>query len=190
MENGTVRIETIIPSVDDHGPLRTRHGELIGPHFEMGTRGFAIRQAIDRHAQAALQSFGSSPPYFTEEGRFATMARRKLDALGKLVKDVQQGQRTQRLLGNISFVLQLRATEGDGEGYLAVEGGHIEHGDGLHLNPTATLDGARKHLLRVVQGDIDITHCFSRGEIRVSGNYYHAIDLSRLALAARQESGR
>ncbi len=118
------------------------------------------------------------------------MSNRNLDALGKLVKDVQQGQRSQRLLGNLSFVLQLRATDGGGEGYLTVEGGRIEHGDGLHLNPTATLDGARKHLLRVIRGDIDITHCFSRGEIRVSGNYYHAIDLSRLALAARQEGGR
>jgi site-specific DNA recombinase len=35
VEDGTVRIETVIPHGDDYSQLRTRHGELVEPSFEI-----------------------------------------------------------------------------------------------------------------------------------------------------------
>jgi hypothetical protein len=52
------------------------------------------------------------------------------------------------------------------------------------------LQGPERDLAQIVQGQRDVTHFLSEGKVRVSGNYYHAIDLSRLALAVRQARAR
>ncbi|MCL0101857.1 SCP2 sterol-binding domain-containing protein [Dehalococcoidia bacterium] len=96
-----------------------------------------------------------------------------------------QGPRTQRLLGNLAFVVQLTAITGE-NAYITVNNGKIIVGNGQHIQPTATLDGTFEALTKVVRGDVDITHCLSWGTLKVTGDYYDAIDFSRLALAVSQ----
>lgn len=97
------------------------------------------------------------------------------------------GARAQRLLGNLTLALQLLPESHD-DYFLAVAGGAASCAGGRHPKPTAWLAGAEDELARIVRGEIDVTNALSRGTVEVRGNYYHAIDLSRLALAARTGS--
>ena len=73
---------------------------------------------------------------------------------------------------------------------LAVAAGKADAAQGEHPHPTATLTGAEEALLRVIDGEIDVTHLLASGELKSSGDYYHVIDLSRLALAVQQSRAR
>ena len=117
------------------------------------------------------------------------MGNQGLAGLGRLVGGME-GPRAQRLLGNLAFVLQLRPSAGAAPFFLAVAAGKADAAQGEHPHPTATLTGAEEALLRVIDGEIDVTHLLASGELKSSGDYYHVIDLSRLALAVQQSRAR
>ena len=117
------------------------------------------------------------------------MVNQGLAGLERLVSGIE-GPRTRRLLGNLAFVLQFRPSNGATPFYLSVASGKAESAQGEHGSPTATLTGLEDALLRVIDGDIDVTHLLARGNVKSSGDYYHVIDLSRLALAVQQSRPR
>ncbi len=106
--------------------------------------------------------------------------------LSRLVAETTSAPRAQRVLGNLSMVVQFNVSDAELASFLAVASQQLRSARGIHPKPTVFIDGEAGELVKVLQGGVDITHPLSQGKITVKGNYYHAIDLSRLALAVRQ----
>lgn len=95
--------------------------------------------------------------------------------------------RASRATERWAAVIQFEPTDGTGEpGYLTVGPSIFLTGTGCHINPTVKLRGNVAGLWAALRGEIDVTHLLARGEATVSGNYYDALNLSRLALARRR----
>jgi len=143
-------------------------------------RGDSGKKSLDCVSKGHLQ--------FSRHGEIR-MINQGLAGLDRLVGGME-GPRTQRLLGSLAFVLQLQPSGETAPFYLAVADGKADAAQGEHPNPTATITGAEDALLRVIDGEIDVTHLLASGELSSSGDYYHVIDLSRLALAVQQSRPR
>ena len=98
---------------------------------------------------------------------------------------VERRREQSQLLGSLTLVAQFNAAEKDAC-YLAVAAGRVVGGAGIHPKPTVWIDGGGAVLVDVLRAKTDITHPLSRGEVTIKGDYYHAIDLSRVALAVRR----
>jgi predicted lipid carrier protein YhbT len=82
--------------------------------------------------------------------------------------------------------VQFHPAEKGGDCYLAIAAGKIATGRGRHPKPSVTVSGAERDLIEIAEGRKDITYLLSQGKARIAGDYYHGIDLSRIALAIRQ----
>ncbi len=108
------------------------------------------------------------------------------DVLDGITRGVQASPRAQRLVSGIAMSVQFHPAEKDSDCYLAIAAGKIATGRGKHPKPSVTVSGAQADLIEIVEGRKDITYMLSQGKVRTSGDYYHGIDLSRIALAIRQ----
>ncbi|MBI3744280.1 MAG: hypothetical protein HY261_08365, partial [Chloroflexi bacterium] len=52
------------------------------------------------------------------------------------------------------------------------------------------IEGLERDLVSVLEAKRDITHFISEGKVRVIGDYYQGIDLSRIALATKQSQSK
>src|SRR5258708_28110226 len=95
--------------------------------------------------------------------------------------------RASRATERWAAVIQFDPTDGSGEpAYVTVGPSTFLTGTGYHINPTVKLRGNLARLLAALRGEVDVTQLLARGEATVSGNYFDALNLSRLALARRR----
>ncbi|MDO8531239.1 MAG: SCP2 sterol-binding domain-containing protein [Dehalococcoidia bacterium] len=107
-------------------------------------------------------------------------------ALSGLAAAVAANPRAQRAAETWSAVVQFEVAGERQPLHLIVSQGKLTAGEGQHVKPDFVVAGQGTALIRVLSGEVDITHPIAQGDLRVvRGSYIELINLSRIALAAR-----
>lgn len=110
-----------------------------------------------------------------------------LSSLVSLASQVNSSPKLQRAIPSWSAVFQFEVP-GPDFFHLIIDQGRWQVRAGAHIRPTVALQCEEVSLPPIFSGEIDISHLIARGKIRIAkGPYLEAINLSRVALAARRE---
>lgn len=100
---------------------------------------------------------------------------------------VAQHESAVRRTGRWTAVIQLLPRHGDESVYVEIDETGLKWSTGQHPQPSTVIEAESGALASAIRGDVDITQIMARGQGTVSGDYYAALNLSRLALARRRQ---
>jgi hypothetical protein len=113
-----------------------------------------------------------------------------LSSAVSLASQVNSSPKLQRAIPSWSAVFQFEFP-GPDFFHLIIDQGQWQVRAGAHIRPTVALQCEEVCLPSIFSGEIDISHLIARGKIKIAkGPYLEAINLSRVALAARRERQR
>ena len=110
-----------------------------------------------------------------------------LSSLVNLASQINSNPKLQKAVPSWSAIVQFEFPGGQ-LFHLIIDQGRWYVNSGAHIKPTVVLQCDEVDLAPIFSGEIDISHLFARGSIKeIRGRYLEAINLSRVALAAKRQ---
>ena len=110
-----------------------------------------------------------------------------LNSLISLASQIDGNTKLQNAVPSWSSIIQFEF-RGREPLHIIVDQGKWQVNAGAHIKPTLVLQCEEVDLDPIFSGDVDITHFFAHTKIKVTkGQYLEAINLSRVALAAKRQ---
>ncbi|MFC1999828.1 SCP2 sterol-binding domain-containing protein [Chloroflexota bacterium] len=110
-----------------------------------------------------------------------------LSYLAGLASQVNSSAKLQNAVPSWSAIIQFEFPNEESF-HLTIDQGKWRVDSGPHIKPTLVLQSQEVDLEPIFSGDIDISHFFAEGKMRVTkGQYLEAVNLSRVALAAKRQ---
>lgn len=110
-----------------------------------------------------------------------------LDSVAGLASQINSNAKLQNAVPSWSAIVQFEFPSRESF-HLIIDQGKWQVSAGPHIKPTLVLECQEEDLTPIFSGDVDITHYFAHAKMRVTkGQYLEAVNLSRVALAAKRQ---